>query len=245
MLSVGFPSVVAEASRRHSLATRVTWGLRKSRNWRGHSLLTDLLQSAKSVGNCALVSNCYGLRSPTNNVTDLQLQQRVLKCSNFRKYSFEQGGMSSTLKQGTDSDSYRVTTYAGDKNAGGCKGSGLELKRLNSTLRHTSCNCRAKYTLQMDHNSFFLVCGIGENQHTCHPPLLSNEMRNRKRFFDLSTLETVTATTAANIQPAQAALFIKTYTGQFFTRGQMAYVQGFAKMAKDLMASPSHNILNC
>jgi MULE transposase domain len=43
----------------------------------------------------------------------------------------------------------------------------------------------------------------------------------------------------ANIQPAQAAVFNKACTGLIFTRGQMAYVQGFTKMAKDLMASPN------
>jgi hypothetical protein len=42
----------------------------------------------------------------------------------------------------------------------------------------------------------------------------------------------------ANIQLAQAALFTKTRTGQIFTCGQMAFVQGFTKTAKDLMASP-------
>ena len=42
----------------------------------------------------------------------------------------------------------------------------------------------------------------------------------------------------ANIQPAQPALFTKTHTDQIFTRGQMAFVQGFTKMAKVLMASP-------
>ena len=61
----------------------------------------------------------------------------------------------------------------------------------------------------------------------------------------------------ANIQPAQAALFTKARTGQIFTCGQMAYVQGFTKMAKDLIpppnvdatattseSSPSGNMLN-
>jgi hypothetical protein len=77
----------------------------------GHSLITDLLQAAKSVGNCALFSNGYGLRSPTN-VTDLvPSEQRILKCSNFCKYLSEQGGISSALNQGTGTDSYRVTTY--------------------------------------------------------------------------------------------------------------------------------------
>jgi hypothetical protein len=57
----------------------------------GHSLITDLLQAAKSLGNCALLSNGYGLRrSPTNVTdTDVQSKQRVLTCSNFRKYLSE------------------------------------------------------------------------------------------------------------------------------------------------------------
>ena len=59
----------------------------------GHSLITDLLQAAKSVGNCALVSNGYGSRFLTNVTdTDVQSEQCVLKCSNFRKYLSEQGG---------------------------------------------------------------------------------------------------------------------------------------------------------
>jgi hypothetical protein len=103
----------------------------------GHSLITDLLQAAKSIGNCALVSNGYGLCSPTN-VTDVLLtDQRILKCSNFRKYLSEQGGMSSTLNESTGTDSYCVTTYTGDKkNARGCKSSGIasiETLQFNST----------------------------------------------------------------------------------------------------------------
>jgi hypothetical protein len=46
-----------------------TGGFRKDS--RGHSLITDLLQAAKSIVNCALISNGYGLRSPTKNVTGL------------------------------------------------------------------------------------------------------------------------------------------------------------------------------
>jgi hypothetical protein len=176
----------------------------------GHTLITDLLKAAKSFGNCALVPNGYGLCSPTN-VTDLVLsEQCILKCSNFRKYLSEQGGISSTLNQGTGTGSYHVTTYTGDKkNARGCKSSGLALNWRNSNLHGTSCTCRAKFTLRIDHNSFFLVCGIGDNQHTGHPPLLANEIRNCKRFLDISTLETVAAMSVANIQPAQAALFTK------------------------------------
>ena len=227
----------------------------------GHTLTTDLLQAAKSVGNCALVSNGFGRRVPTNDKdTEVHAEQRQLKCSNFRKYSSEQGENLLTPNQGSATESYRATSYTGDKkNARGCKSSGLALKRRNSTLRNNSCTCRVKFTLRIDQNSFFLVCGIGDNQHTGHPPLHSNEIRNRKRFLDLSTLETVSAMSVANIQPVQAALFTKAHTGQLFTCHQMAYVQGFTKMAKDLMpavtnddgtatamasASPAENMLN-
>jgi hypothetical protein len=70
-------------------------------------------------------------------------------------------------------------------------------------------------------------------------------------------LETVAAMSVTKIHPAQAAVFTKARTGQIITCGQMAYVQGFTKVAKDLMASlnvdaittaseslPSENMLN-
>jgi hypothetical protein len=158
----------------------------------GQSLIADLLQAAKSVGNCSLVSNCSGFCLPTIVPDLVQFEQCILKCSNFRLYLFEEIGMSSTLNEGTGTNSYRVTTYTRDKtNACGCNSSSLALKQHNSTLCHTSCTCCAKFTIRMDHNSCLLVSGFGENQHTGHPPLLSNKMRNCKRFLYLSTLETV------------------------------------------------------
>ena len=83
-----------------------------------------------------------------------------------------------------------------------------------------------------------------------------NEITNRKRFLDAPTLENAAAMAAANILPSQAALFTRSSTGELFTRGQMAYVQGFSRMAQDLMdlspqgaalpsdMSPSDSMLN-
>ena len=95
-----------------------------------HSLIKDILQAAKSVGNCALVSSVYGLHLLTNITdTDLQSEQCIMECSNFRKYLFEQGGMSSTLNEGAGTDSYCATTSTEDKkNARGCKSSDIALK---------------------------------------------------------------------------------------------------------------------
>ena len=70
-----------------------------------------------------------------------------------------------------------------------------------------------------------------------------NEITNRKRFMGVACLENVAAMAAANIQPAQAALFTTiSHTGELFTRGQMAYVQGFPRMAQSLMDSGEHGM---
>jgi hypothetical protein len=52
----------------HLFTLTITGGCGKDSG--GHSLISDLLQASKSVGNCALVSNGYSVWSPTN-VTDL------------------------------------------------------------------------------------------------------------------------------------------------------------------------------
>ncbi len=137
---------------------------------------------------------------------------------------------------GAQADAYRVTTYIGDKkNCRGSNNSGKALRRRNCTQRDTRCTCSAKIVIRLDQYSFHLVCGVGDNQHRGHPPMARNEITNRKRFLDAPTLENAAAMAAANILPSQAALFTRSSTGELFTRGQMAYVQGFSRMAQDLI----------
>jgi hypothetical protein len=62
-----------------------------------------------------------------------------------------------------------------------------------------------------------------------------NKITKHKRFLDIWTLENAAVMAAAKIWPSQAALFTQTSTGELFTLGQMAYVQGFPRMAQDLM----------
>ena len=109
----------------------ITCGFRKDSG--GHRLVTDLLQAAKSVGNCSLISNGRGLHAPSN-VTDVQDDRCVLKCCNFRKYShfsFQEGEIVPLQNEGTGSNPpFRVTTHTGDKkDACGSTSSGLSLKR--------------------------------------------------------------------------------------------------------------------
>ena len=114
------------------------------------------------------------------------------------------------------------------QNAWGSNKSGKALKRRNCTQRNTSCTCSAKIVIQLDQYSFHLVCGVGDNNHRGHPPMTPNKITNCKRFLDVPTLENAAAMAAANIRPSQAALFTQTSTGELFTRGQMAYIEGFS-----------------
>ena len=61
-----------------------------------------------------------------------------------------------------------------------------------------------------------------------------NKITNCEHFLDVPTLENAAAMAAANIRPSQAALCTQTSTGKLFTRGKMAYIQGFSKMAQDV-----------
>jgi MULE transposase domain len=210
----------------------------------GQHLITDLCQIARSHGHCALTSNGSAGRGCKN--------QRVLICSHARKYH-PKAVPCKMEDMEMDTTTYRVTTYIGDKkNARGSKSSGKALKRRTSTLRDSGCACTAKLVIRLDQLSFYLVCGLGDNKHTGHPPMESNEITNRKRYLDVATLENVTAMAAANILPAQAVSLTRIQTGELFTRGQMAYVQGFSRMARNLMdaehclpdASPSENMLH-
>ena len=204
----------------------------------GQTLITDLCQAARAYGNCAFASNGTGGKVG-------KVQQRKLLCSNGRKYyrrSSDDDEVPSSTTEGTGSEHYRLTTYVADKkNSRGSNNSGKALKRRNSTQRSATNTCPAQIVIRLDHNSVFLVCGLGCNNHKGHPPMGANEITNRKRFLDVETLENVAAMGAANIQPAQAAMFTKSRTGEIFTRGQMAYVQGFTRMSKDFLALEDHS----
>ena len=104
---------------------------------------------------------------------------------------------------------------------------------------------------------FTVSCGLGYNTHKGHAPMDHDEITNRRHFLDVASLENFAAMAATNIQPAQMALFTKSRTGELFTHGLMANVQGFSRMAQSLMyledrgmtassaASPYDNMLDC
>ena len=196
----------------------------------GKQLLTDLCQAARSHGHCALASNGSSGRDCKH--------QRVLQCSYARKY---QPHRPTQLVP----ESYRVSTYIGDKkNARGSNSSGKAMPRRASTRRPAGCcTCSVRIVLQVDHFSFHLVCGRGDKNHMGHPQMSPNEIVNRKRFLDNGNLDNVAVMAAANIEPAKAASLTRSRTGQVFTRGQMAYIQGFSRMAQNLMDSEHHGTL--
>ena len=157
--------------------------------------------------------------------------QRVLICINARKYH---PVSESCTMEDTGCNNYRVTTYIGDKkNLRGSNSSGKASKRRNSTLRDCRRTCSAKIVIRFDDFSFHLVCGLGDNNHIGHPPMAPNKITNRKLYLDIETVDSVATMAAANILPAQVASLTRIKSGELFTRGQMAYIQGCSRMAKD------------
>ena len=148
-------------------------------------LFTPSLVDLERILEAIVLSQTYSMLKNPLGIVPLLPEDLVRVCQPMSQplYSLSNtywnaviSAMSSTLNKGT--------TYTVDKkNAHGCNSSGLALKQRNSTLRHTSCTCHAKFTLRMDHNIFLLSCGFEESQHSGHPTLLSNKIRNCIRFF--------------------------------------------------------------
>ena len=199
----------------------------------GQQLITDLCLAARLHGKSGFTSNGSAGRIPKD------LEQRVLVCSHGRRHyprSSDVGEPAATSKLPHADTPYRITTYIGDKkNARGTNASGKAGPRRCSTQRKTLSVCPAQIKIRLDHSSYYFVCGHGSNNHKWHPPMDETEILIRKRCLDPDALKNISAMAVANIQPAQASLFTRSRTGQLFSRGQMAYAQGFSRMAMDLV----------
>ena len=116
-------------------------------------LSSDIIAESKRSGKSILVSNgSHGKDS----------DRVVLICNRYRLYR------GNRRHKKADKDSVC-----------GNEGTNTSKAILGSS---NGANCKAKLVIGVDSRSFFLVCGIGNNIHTGHPPLSSEEMpRTRKR----------------------------------------------------------------
>jgi hypothetical protein len=78
---------------------------------------------------------------------------------------------------------FRVYRKKADKDNDQGKEGARQIKRTRTSKANSSgSNCKAKLVIGVDSHSFFLVCGLGNNMHSGHLPLSSEEMSlTRKR----------------------------------------------------------------
>ncbi len=162
----------------------------------GQKLIAYLCQSARTQGNCALISK-------NGSSAKACKDQNILLCSNSRKYHHCLEGSKAA------GNTYCVTTYIGHKNAWGSNNSGKALQRRNCMQYKTNRTCSAKIVMQLDQYSFHLVCGVGDNNHRGHPPMAPNKITNCKCFLNIPTLENAASISAANIQPHKLPCLLK------------------------------------
>mmetsp|Transcript_8309 Transcript_8309/g.15060 ORF Transcript_8309/g.15060 Transcript_8309/m.15060 type:complete len:250 (-) Transcript_8309:103-852(-) len=119
-------------------------------------LSSDIILESKKSGKAILVSaGSHGKDS----------DRMVLVCNRFRVYQ-----------------NRRCRKKANKDNDQGREGV-RQIKRTRTSKANSSgSNCKAKLVIGVDSHSFFLVCGLGNNMHSGHLPLSSEEMsRTRKR----------------------------------------------------------------
>jgi hypothetical protein len=81
----------------------------------------------------------------------------------------------------------------------------------------------------------FFRCGIGKGTHTNHVQMNDAEITIRAKYINEEMTNYQKELAVANIQPGKAAAAVNARFGIRLTRRQVAYHQGFAKLASSLV----------
>ena len=202
------------------------WG----KNGDGQKLLTALCAASQQKGGCELKCN-GGMRQGKN--------RKLLHCSKHRQYD-SLSTVRKAVKTGRPEPvgPVRKKTYHCDKN--NTRGrQGLSMRRRSNTSRPltTDETCKVNLSLGYDEKSFFMTCGQGQGTHKYHLPLSASEIAIRAKFVDEKMMDFQKELAIANIQPGKTAAAVNARFGMCLTRRQVAYHQGFSKLANDLAES--------
>lgn len=193
----------------------------------GQKLITALCAASQQKGGCELKCN-GGMRQGMN--------RKKLHCPKHRQYD----SLSTIRKAGKTGrpvpvGPVRVRTYHCDKN--NTRGSqGLSMKRRSNTSRPLNMveTCKVNLILGYDDKTYFMICGQGHGTHTYHLPLSASESAIRAKFVGEEMRDFQKELAIANIQPGKTAAAVNARFGTCLTRRQVAYHQGFSKLANSL-----------
>jgi hypothetical protein len=199
------------------------WGKKSD----GQKLLTALCAASQQKGGCELKCN-GGMKQGSN--------RKTLFCPKHQQYD-SQSISRKAVKTGKPEPvgPLRVKTYHCDKN--NTRGrQGLSMKKRTNTGRPltTDETCKVNLIIDFDNKTYFMKCGIGQGIHTNHLPLTASEMAIRAKFVDAKMMDFQKQLAIANIEPGKTAAAVKARFGTSLTRRQVAYHQGFSKLANSL-----------
>jgi hypothetical protein len=197
------------------------------KNSDGQKLITALCAASKDEGGCELKSNGSRVKGAT---------VKMLVCPRHRLYD-SQSITRKAKKKGKPEPPgpIRLKTFHCDKsNTRGIQG--LSMKKRTNTSRPLNGEDVCKVTIHVDYDdkTFFIKCGVGQGTHTKHLPLASSEMAVRAKFVDDRMKDFQKNMAIANVDPGKSRAALQTVYGTSLTRRQVAYHQGFAKVADSL-----------
>jgi hypothetical protein len=158
--------------------------------------------------------------------------QMALYCSHFKFYTANENVKKAEGK-------YRNHTVNCDKKNN--RKAGKNQKKKTSTSRPVKgseeSTCKVKLVIGIDQYNFFLICGVGEETHEWHPPLVEEEMPTRLRTIPKEALTMARLMANNSVRPGSIAGVLEDSHGIKLTRRQVAWTTQMAKLAKDLIGS--------
>jgi MULE transposase domain len=196
----------------------------------GQKLLTALCAASQKNGGCEL--KCNGGTKKGSN-------RKELMCAKHRPYdknSYKRKEMKGD-KPVTNGPFRESTFHCDKKNTRGGEGQSMKRRRNTSRAKTITETCNVNLILGYDEKTYFMRCGHGTGIHKHHLPVSHSDIAVRAKFVDESMIAFQKQLAIANIQPAQTAAALHAACGTSLTRRQVAYHQGFSKLAHSLASA--------
>lgn len=196
-----------------------------SNNTSWKKLSSDLIAVSKMEGGVSLSGNGFYTKDK---------RTKALFCSHFKYYN--------KGKRKLAGGDYREYTMNRDK-ANARPDDGKSQKKRTSTSRPVKnedekvATCKVKLVFGLDKQSFFLICGAGNDTHEGHPQMGSRELPTRKRTVP-EGVHTMAKQLANNgVRPGTISGVVEDLYGIDLTRRQVAQTTEMAKLARDLIGT--------
>jgi hypothetical protein len=201
------------------------------KNSGGQRLLTALCGASQLSGGCELKCN-GGTKKGSNRKTIFCPKHRLYDSLSIARKAVKAG-------KPQPIGPVRSTTYHCDKtNTRGKLGKSMKKRTATSRPLSAEETCKVHLILDYDDKTYFMKCGIGQGTHTKHVPMTVAEMAIRAKFIDEEMQNYQKELAISNIQPGKTAAAVNTRFGIRLTRRQVAYHQGFSKLASSLADVP-------